>query len=243
MLHVPAKFQENTSMRFRVTVRKLNVTDGQGALQYLPSRAFSAAEDNYTAYPHDMVHIPEKFRENTAMLFWVTVRKLNVTDRQTDGQTDGQGALQYLPSRVFGAVGDKIISYLQLQLDIYSSCFNKTAVVAVILDIFSFQIFLSLLDKYKILFYFIFSKWSAGYIHVYIFTLILCGNFKYFPLLGIFNLCIQPFLEIAWPCACLFYTFCLYLQLGHIYNFTTSSYLNLLTSINTFIWVHNYNLT
>ena len=28
MVHIPAKFRENTSMRFRVTVRKLNVTDG-----------------------------------------------------------------------------------------------------------------------------------------------------------------------------------------------------------------------
>ena len=28
MVHVPAKFRENTLMRFRVTVRKLNVTDG-----------------------------------------------------------------------------------------------------------------------------------------------------------------------------------------------------------------------
>ena len=37
------------------------------------------------------------------------MRKLNVTDRQTDGQTDRQmdgGALQYLPSRAFGAAGD-----------------------------------------------------------------------------------------------------------------------------------------
>ena len=33
------------------------------------------------------------------------MRKLNVTDGQTDGQTDG-GALQYLPSRAFGAAGD-----------------------------------------------------------------------------------------------------------------------------------------
>ena len=45
---------------------------------------------NYTAHPHDMVHVPAKFRENTSMRFWVTVRKLNVTDRRTDGQTDGQ---------------------------------------------------------------------------------------------------------------------------------------------------------
>ena len=34
---------------------------------------------NYTAHPHHLVHIPAKFRENTAMRFWVTVRKLNVT--------------------------------------------------------------------------------------------------------------------------------------------------------------------
>ena len=40
------------------------------------------------------------------MRFLVTVRKLNVTDRQTDGQTDRRGALQYLPSRAFGAAGD-----------------------------------------------------------------------------------------------------------------------------------------
>ena len=39
MVHVPAKFWENISMRFRVTVRNLNITDGQtdgqGALLYL----------------------------------------------------------------------------------------------------------------------------------------------------------------------------------------------------------------
>ena len=47
-----------------------------------------------TAHPHDLVHIPAKFRENTAM----RLRKLNMTDRQMDKQKDGQGALQYLPS-------------------------------------------------------------------------------------------------------------------------------------------------
>ena len=36
------------------------------------------------------------------------MRKLNVTDGQTDGRTDGRGALQYLPSRAFGAAGDNI---------------------------------------------------------------------------------------------------------------------------------------
>ena len=64
---------------------------------------------NYTAHPHDMVHIPAKFWENPSMRFWVTVRKLNVTDAQTnrrkDRQTDGR-TLQYLPSRAFGATGD-----------------------------------------------------------------------------------------------------------------------------------------
>ena len=36
------------------------------------------------------------------------MRKLNVTDRQTDRRTDGRtgGAMQYLPSRAFGAAGD-----------------------------------------------------------------------------------------------------------------------------------------
>ena len=67
---------------------------------------------NYTAHPHDLVHVPAKFRENTALRFWVTVRKLNVTDRRTDGQTDRRGALQYLPSRAFGAAGDKKSKYI-----------------------------------------------------------------------------------------------------------------------------------
>ena len=60
---------------------------------------------NYTAHPHDKVHIPAKFQENTSMRFWVTVWKLK-RDGQTDRQTDGRGALQYLPSRAFGAAGD-----------------------------------------------------------------------------------------------------------------------------------------
>ena len=51
------------------------------------------------------MHVHAKFRENTSIRFWVTVRKLNVTDRQTDKRTDGR-TLQYLPSRAFGAAGD-----------------------------------------------------------------------------------------------------------------------------------------
>ena len=44
MVHVPAKFRENTSMRFRVTVRKLNVTDG-GRCNISHPRAYGAAGD------------------------------------------------------------------------------------------------------------------------------------------------------------------------------------------------------
>ena len=55
MVHLPATFRENTSMRFRVTVRKLNVTEGRtdgrgggGALQYLPSQAFGLVPPCHT---------------------------------------------------------------------------------------------------------------------------------------------------------------------------------------------------
>ena len=61
MVYVSVKFRENTSMRFRVTVQKLNMTDRQtdrrmdgGALQYLPSRAFGVAGDNEgSSHRHD----------------------------------------------------------------------------------------------------------------------------------------------------------------------------------------------
>ena len=61
-------------------------------------------------------NVPAKFRENTSMHFRVTVRKLNVTDRRTDRQTDGRGALQYLPSRAFGAAGDNYVARLYVHL-------------------------------------------------------------------------------------------------------------------------------
>ena len=44
------------------------------------------------------------FRENTAMRFLVTVRKLNVTDRRTDRQTDG-GCCNISRPRAYGAGG------------------------------------------------------------------------------------------------------------------------------------------
>ena len=67
-----------------------------------------------------MVHIPAKFPENTSMRFQATVRKLNRTDRQTDGWT---GALQYLPSRACGAAGDKNDHTSQFELMI-KICFK-----------------------------------------------------------------------------------------------------------------------
>ena len=60
MVHVPAKFRENISMRLRVTVRKLHVTDGRGALQYLPSRAFGAAGDNNVIMNQAFIIINDK---------------------------------------------------------------------------------------------------------------------------------------------------------------------------------------
>ena len=56
---------------------------------------------NYTAHPHHLVHVPAKFRENTAMRFFsysAKTKRDGRTDRRTDRQTDGRGALQYLPS-------------------------------------------------------------------------------------------------------------------------------------------------
>ena len=67
---------------------------------------FQQYQKLYNTPPYDMVHVLTKFRENTSMRFRVTVRKINVMNRRTDRQTDGRtGALQYLPSRAFGAAG------------------------------------------------------------------------------------------------------------------------------------------
>ena len=43
---------------------------------------------NYTTHPHDMVHVPAKFRENTSMRFSYSAKTKR--DGRTDGQTDGQ---------------------------------------------------------------------------------------------------------------------------------------------------------
>ena len=48
--------------------------------------------------------------------------KLNVTDRRTDGR----GALQYLPSRAFGAAGDKKLSGRFWEINILSEKLTPT---------------------------------------------------------------------------------------------------------------------
>ena len=63
-----------------------------------------------------MVHIPAKFRENTSAFLSYSAKTKR--DGQTDGQTDRRGALQYLPSRAFGAVGDKNCSSIALGLEV-----------------------------------------------------------------------------------------------------------------------------
>ena len=82
-----------------------------------------------------MVHVPAKFRENTSMRFRVTVRKLNVTDGQTDRQTDGRGALQYLPSRAFGAAGDNNVTRIYDTSHGYSSASCTVCVTGGLLKI------------------------------------------------------------------------------------------------------------
>ena len=59
-----------------------------------------------------MVHVCAKVGENTLMRFRVTVRKLNVTDRQMDGQGaggggGGGGGVVISPVPGFGTAGDK----------------------------------------------------------------------------------------------------------------------------------------
>ena len=61
-----------------------------------------------------MVHVPAKLRENTPMRFGVTVRKLNVTDRQTDRRTD-RGHCNISYPRAYGVAGDKKLKMLYHQ--------------------------------------------------------------------------------------------------------------------------------
>ena len=46
---------------------------------------------------------------NAFLSYSAKTKRDGQTDGQTDRQTDGRGALQYLPSRAFGAAGDKNI--------------------------------------------------------------------------------------------------------------------------------------
>ena len=58
---------------------------------------------NYTAHPHDLVHVPAKFRENTAMRFLSYSAKTK-RDGRTDRQTDG-GRWNISHPRAYGAGG------------------------------------------------------------------------------------------------------------------------------------------
>ena len=87
MVHVPSKFWENRAMRFWVTVWKLNITDirtdgrtdGWGAFQYPPSRAFGAAGDNKWKYD-SVIHLEETSvtTEDTSGLFQITAKIYNI---------------------------------------------------------------------------------------------------------------------------------------------------------------------
>ena len=49
-----------------------------------------------------------KYCINIFLSYSAKTKRDGQTDRRTDGQTDGRtGALQYLPSRAFGAAGNK----------------------------------------------------------------------------------------------------------------------------------------
>ena len=44
MVHIPAKFRENSYMHFLITVRQLNVTDGRGHLNISRPRPLAQRE-------------------------------------------------------------------------------------------------------------------------------------------------------------------------------------------------------
>ena len=130
-----AKFRENTEMRFRVTVRKLNVTDGQTdggvSISPVPGLGNSIKREESTKWENILqINFFFKFKQHpinnknyTAQPPWHGAHTCKVSrrysnafssysaktkrDGQTDGWTDGQGAFQYLPSWAFGVAGDK----------------------------------------------------------------------------------------------------------------------------------------
>ena len=97
-LHFNTK-QGNTAMRLRYSAKtKCDAIVSPGELlniskKFKPSHQY---QRDYAAHPHDMVHIPAKFGGNTAMHYMSLVGKRNVWR-----------TFRYLPSRAFGAAGDK----------------------------------------------------------------------------------------------------------------------------------------
>ena len=82
-------------MKGHFSISKINLKNSLKKIKQHPINI-----KNYTAHPHDMVHVPAKFGGNTVMYSAKTKRD---TDEQTDGRTDG-GHLNI--SRAFGAAGD-----------------------------------------------------------------------------------------------------------------------------------------
>ena len=73
-----------------------------------------------------MMHIPAKFRENAAMRFRVTVRKLNMTDRRTDRRTGGR----YNISRPWPSAQDKNVSKILCMIIVHTNtCATRETLV------------------------------------------------------------------------------------------------------------------
>ena len=66
---------------------------------------------NYTAHPHDLVHVPAKFRENTFLSYSAKTKRDGQTDGWTDGrterQTDRRGRCNISRPRAYVLAGDK----------------------------------------------------------------------------------------------------------------------------------------
>ena len=149
-------------------------------LQYL--KIHKKFKQHSIDFKNDMVHVPAKFWENTSMRFWVTVRKLNVTDGRTDGQTDRQrqtdrqidrhGALQYLLSRAFGAAGGNK-KYITNTIDMWLFnwiAWNKTSIFRVVLYLYLIICLFMFNNSTRIPFFLLFTTFGHKGIAYYIVT-------------------------------------------------------------------------
>ena len=82
MVHVPGKFRENTSMRFRVTVGKLNVTDGQtdrrtGGIAIYPGPS-APREITRNKYEQSVFDTRARMKKKTIFKFCIIGRSFKV---------------------------------------------------------------------------------------------------------------------------------------------------------------------